>query len=88
MLSTPLALRLCSRRPWHCGRADSPTLKRRCAGRDLEGFIPKSAKDFEELGKLVAAKHLVPHAKSSHYKVRRVLFGCFPSPGVCVCVCV
>lgn len=38
------------------------------AGRELEGFIPKSAKDFEEFGKLVAAKHLVAHAKSSHYK--------------------
>lgn len=38
------------------------------AGKDLDSFLPKSAKDFEELGKLVAAKHLLPHAKSSHYK--------------------
>lgn len=35
----------------------------------MEGFVPKSAKDFEELGRLVAAKHLLPHAKgAAHYK--------------------
>ncbi|EFN56118.1 hypothetical protein CHLNCDRAFT_144733 [Chlorella variabilis] len=37
-------------------------------GRDLEDFIPKSAKDFEEFGKLVAGKHMLPHAKAGHYK--------------------
>lgn len=46
------------------------------AGRELEGFIPKSAKDFEEFGKLVAAKHLVPHSKSSHYKACGVALYC------------
>ena len=35
------------------------------AGKELEGFIPKSLKDFEELGKLVAAKHLLPHARAA-----------------------
>ena len=44
------------------------------AGRDLEGFIPKGPKDFEELGRLVAGKYLLPHAKSAHYKGAR-----FPS---------
>ncbi len=39
------------------------------AGRSLEGFIPKSAKDFEEFGRLVAGVHMLPHARSSHYKV-------------------
>ena len=39
------------------------------AGRDLEGFIPKSAKDFEELGRLVAGKYLLPHASNTAYKV-------------------
>lgn len=34
----------------------------------MEGFIPKSAKDFEELGRLVAAKHLLPHSKAAAYK--------------------
>lgn len=38
------------------------------SGRSLEGFIPKSAKDFEEFGRLVAGVHLLPHAKSAHYK--------------------
>lgn len=38
------------------------------AGRSLEGFIPKSAKDFEEFGRLVAGVHLLPHSKSAHYK--------------------
>ncbi|KAI7835831.1 hypothetical protein COHA_010276 [Chlorella ohadii] len=38
------------------------------SGRSLEGFIPKSAKDFEEFGRLVAGVHMLPHAKSSHYK--------------------
>jgi translation initiation factor 3 subunit J len=33
-------------------------------GRDLETFIPKSAKDFEELGQILAAKFLLPHAKT------------------------
>ncbi|KAI3426155.1 hypothetical protein D9Q98_008532 [Chlorella vulgaris] len=36
--------------------------------RELEGFTPKSAKDFEEFGKLVAGKHLLAHAKSPSYK--------------------
>jgi hypothetical protein len=38
------------------------------AARELEGFAPKSAKDFEEFGKLVAGKHLLAHAKSPSYK--------------------
>lgn len=39
-------------------------------GRDLETFIPKSTKDFEELGRMLAAKYLVPHAKghAAQYK--------------------
>jgi len=36
--------------------------------RDLDGFIPKTNKEFEELGKLVAAKHLIPHASAKGYK--------------------
>jgi translation initiation factor 3 subunit J len=38
--------------------------------RDLDGFIPKTSGEFEELGKLVAIKHLMPHsgAKASLYK--------------------
>lgn len=38
--------------------------------RDLEGFIPKTSAEFEEYGKLVAVKHLLPHAqaKPSLYK--------------------
>ena len=35
------------------------------AGKELDGFIPKSLKDFEELGKLVAARHLLPHARAA-----------------------
>ena len=41
------------------------TCTARPAGKELEGFIPKSLKDFEELGKLVAAKHLLPHARAA-----------------------
>lgn len=33
------------------------------AARDLEGFIPKTNVEFDELGKLVAFKYLVPHSK-------------------------
>lgn len=38
--------------------------------RDLDGFIPKTSVEFEELGKLIAIKHLLPHdkAKPSVYK--------------------
>lgn len=32
---------------------------------DLETFVPKSAADFEDLGKAVAAKYLVPHQKGN-----------------------
>lgn len=40
------------------------------SSRDLDGFIPKSSAEFEELGKLIAAKYLLPHAqaKASNYK--------------------
>ncbi|PSC73295.1 Eukaryotic translation initiation factor 3 subunit J [Micractinium conductrix] len=38
------------------------------SSRELEGFIPKSHKDYEEYGKLVAAKYLAPHTKSSNFK--------------------
>lgn len=40
------------------------------AARELEGFIPKTNAEFEELGKLIAAKYLLPHAnaKPSLYK--------------------
>ncbi|GAB4817234.1 hypothetical protein N2152v2_004280 [Parachlorella kessleri] len=38
-------------------------------GRELEGFIPKSAKDFEEYAALVVQKYLLPQAKSTHYKL-------------------
>mmetsp|Transcript_45642 Transcript_45642/g.116800 ORF Transcript_45642/g.116800 Transcript_45642/m.116800 type:complete len:224 (+) Transcript_45642:175-846(+) len=34
----------------------------------LETFIPKTAKDFEQLARMVAHKFLLPHADSSHYK--------------------
>ena len=34
----------------------------------LDDFTPKSAKEFEQLGRTVAAKYLAPHAKSAHYK--------------------
>ena len=34
----------------------------------LDDFVPKSAKDFEQFGKLVSQKYLSPHVKSSHYK--------------------
>jgi translation initiation factor 3 subunit J len=30
---------------------------------DLETFVPKSAKDFDDLGKALAAKYLLPHSK-------------------------
>lgn len=33
--------------------------------RDLESFIPKSTKDFEELGQALAAKYLLPHARGN-----------------------
>lgn len=37
---------------------------------DLATFVPKSAKDYEDLGRAVAAKHLVPHARggAAQYK--------------------
>ncbi|PRW45133.1 Eukaryotic translation initiation factor 3 subunit J [Chlorella sorokiniana] len=38
------------------------------SGRSLEGFIPKSAKDFDEFGRLVGGVHMLPHAKNAHYK--------------------
>lgn len=40
------------------------------SSRDLDGFIPKSSAEFEELGKLIAAKYLLPHAqaKPGNYK--------------------
>ena len=34
------------------------------AGRELEGFIPKSAKDFEEYAALVVQKYLLPQVCS------------------------
>ncbi|KDD75338.1 translation initiation factor 3 eIF3 [Helicosporidium sp. ATCC 50920] len=37
--------------------------------RELEGFLPKGAKDFEEYAALVANKYLLAHAGSSHYKL-------------------
>lgn len=36
--------------------------------RELDGFIPKTNKEFEELGKLVAAKYLITHASAKGYK--------------------
>lgn len=36
---------------------------------DLESFAPKSAKDFEQLGRFVSIKFFNPHAKSAHYKL-------------------
>lgn len=33
-------------------------------GRDLDTFIPKSTKDFEELGRIIVAKYLLPHCDS------------------------
>jgi len=32
---------------------------------NLETFVPKSAKDFDDLGKAVAAKYLLPHSKGN-----------------------
>lgn len=64
--------------------ASAPLPPSRHSGRSLEGFIPKSLKDFEEYGRLVAGVHLLPHAKSSHYKARfcfcSSLLGCCPLP--------
>ena len=34
----------------------------------LDTFTPKSAKEFEQFGRLVAQKYLFPHTKSAHYK--------------------
>lgn len=51
-----------------CTRLKPTRLSAPAAGRELEGFIPKSLKDFEELGRIVAAKYLLPHAKHQHYK--------------------
>jgi translation initiation factor 3 subunit J len=34
----------------------------------LDDFAPKTAKDFEDFARAVAAKYLAPHSKSSHYK--------------------
>lgn len=39
-----------------------------CAVRDLDGFVPKSAKDFEEYAASIVAKYLLPHASNSNYK--------------------
>ena len=36
--------------------------------RELEGFSPKTGKEFEEFGKLVAAKYLIGHASAKGYK--------------------
>ncbi|KFM28088.1 Eukaryotic translation initiation factor 3 subunit J [Auxenochlorella protothecoides] len=36
--------------------------------RDLDGFVPKSAKDFEEYAASIVAKYLLPHASNSNYK--------------------
>ena len=35
------------------------------ADRDLDGFIPKSAKDFEELGQIIAARYFQPHFRGN-----------------------
>ena len=37
---------------------------------DIDGMVPKSAKDFEDLGKAVAAKYFLGHSalNSAHYK--------------------
>lgn len=37
------------------------------AEKDLSGMIPKSKSDFEEFGRVLAAKYLVDKAGSSHY---------------------
>lgn len=33
--------------------------------RDIDSFIPKSIKDYEELGQALAAKYLLPHARGN-----------------------
>ena len=38
------------------------------SSRELDGFIPKTNKEFEEFGKLVAAKYLMGHASAKGYK--------------------
>eukprot|EP00887_Chlorella_sp_A99_P004207 scaffold15.g4207.t1 len=45
------------------------TLELFAGDRDLDSFLPKSARDFEELAALVAAKYVLPHARSPHYKL-------------------
>lgn len=35
---------------------------------NLDTFTPKSAKEFEQFGRLVAQKHLLQHANNAHYK--------------------
>lgn len=35
------------------------------AARELEGFIPKSTKDFEEMAQAIAAKYFLPNAKGN-----------------------
>lgn len=57
------------------------------AGRSLEGFIPKSAKDFDEFGRLVAGVHLLPHARSAHYKASPPVLLCTPF-AACECAAV
>lgn len=51
--------------------------------RELDGFIPKTNVEFEELGKLVAIKYLLPHekAKASLYKgaIKSLLHTCLHS---------
>mmetsp|Transcript_32120 Transcript_32120/g.91086 ORF Transcript_32120/g.91086 Transcript_32120/m.91086 type:complete len:223 (+) Transcript_32120:1547-2215(+) len=36
--------------------------------KSLDDIIPKSQKDFEEYGRMIAHKYLLPYADSSHYK--------------------
>ena len=35
---------------------------------DLNEFSPKSAKDFEILGRVLASTYMLPHASNQHYK--------------------
>lgn len=39
------------------------------AAADLDGMLPKSAKDFEHYAEALVAKYLIPHRKSPHYKL-------------------
>lgn len=44
---------------------------------DLDALQPKNAKEFEDFAAAVVQKYLLPHSKSTHYKVHALPL---PSP--------